>query len=128
MDLTYKELSKKDVINVSDGRCLGKVVNINFSFPRGIIIGIMVPVAKRRGLFSCFDKSTLYISVNNIIKIGGDVILVDLRCGENCMPNTPVKGSDKPHKKPLPPCPPPCHPNFQTEQNTLDLSDIFDEE
>lgn len=131
MDLTYNELRKKDVINVADGRCLGRIVNVNFSFPKGVIIGIMVPASKRRGLINFFDKSTLYISVNNIIKIGGDVILVDLRCGENCLPNTNIKGHDRPPKKPPspcgPPCPPPCPPNCQTGQNTLDLNDIFDE-
>ena len=129
MDLTYNELRKKDVINVADGRCLGRIVNVNFSFPKGVIIGIMVPTSKRRGIFNLFDKSTLYIAVNNIIKIGGDVILVDLRCGENCMPNTPVNACEKPPKKPSPhcppPCPPPCPPNCQTWQNTLDLNDIF---
>lgn len=135
MDLTYNELRKKDVINVADGRCLGRIVNANISFPKGVIVGIMVPATKRRGLFCFFDKSTLYISVSNIIKIGGDVILVDLRCGENCMPNTTVKNCEKPPKKPSspcqpscpPPCPPPYSQNCQSGQNTLDLSDIFDE-
>ncbi len=126
MELTYKELQKRDVINVVDGRCLGRIVDARFDFPRGNLIGIYVPARKNRGIFSLFDKSTMYIDVRKIKKIGGDVILVEIACGGECSPNTSV---GKPDIKPPPPCPPQqCQPPFsQQAKNTLDLNGIFDE-
>ena len=140
MELTYNELAKKDVINVVDGRCLGRITNIKFKFPQGVIVGIYVPARKNKGIFWFLDKSTLYIDVSRIVKIGGDVILVDLKCGDNSQ-NTPIGKQSKPPCPPpcppnqsFPPCPPPCPPkppcppNFkQNSQETLDLSGIFDQ-
>ncbi len=125
MELTYKELAKRDVVNVADGRCLGKIINIKFNFPQGVIVGIFVPARKNKGLFWFLDRSTLYIDVSKIVKIGGDVILVDIKCGETCAQSTPIK---KPSKPCPPPCPPnPCQPNRNGENQTLDLSSMFDQ-
>ncbi len=144
MDLTYKELNKRDVINVADGRCLGKIVDASFSFPQGVLTGIFVPL-KRNGILSFLNKSNLFIGVNKIIRIGGDVILVDIKCGDNCLPSTTVANKqidqNKP-KKPCPPpcgacspcptdhcapCPPPCPPSpCNPCSNTIDLSGMFD--
>ena len=126
MELTYNELRKRDVINVVDGKCLGKITDIKLHFPQGVLVGIFVPNRKNKGLFWFLDKSTLYIEVNKIVKIGGDVILVNLRCGDTCQPNSCISGKQKndAHNKgncnPTPPCPPPC-------KDTLDLSDVFNE-
>ena len=146
MNLTYKELAKRDVINVADGRCLGKIVDASFSFPQGVLTGIFVPL-KRNGFLSFLNKSNLFISVNKIIRIGGDVILVDIKCGDNCLPSTTVdnKQTDQiKSKKPCPPpcgacspCPPPCTPpcppspcnpctSNSSCSNTIDLSGMFD--
>ncbi len=150
MELTYKELAKRDVINVADGRCLGRIINAKFKFPQGVLVGIFVPSRKNKGIFWFLDKSTLYIDVSKIIKIGGDVILVDINCGDGCSQNTPVYKPPKPknnQSSPCPPspqhcappcppactpnpphCPPPCPPNFnQNSGGTLDLSGIFDQ-
>ena len=138
MDLTYKELSKRDVINVADGRCLGRIVNATFSFPQGLLTGIFVPARKNKGFFWFMDKSTLFISVNKIIKIGGDVILVDIKCGDNCLPTTTVDNKqsapNRPKKPCNPPCPPPCSPSpcgacppKSNCDTTIDLSGIFEE-
>ena len=136
MELTYKELQKRDVINIADGRCLGRIVDARFDFPRGILIGIYVPAHKKRGFFSWFDRSTLYIDVRRIKKIGGDVILVDIPCGAECLPNTSVGKPDRkpqsPSCPPQNPCAPPCPPQhcqapYPPNNQTLDLSGIFDE-
>ena len=140
MELTYNELAKKDVINIADGRCLGRINNIKFQFPQGVIIGIYVPARKNKGLFWFLDKSTLYIDVSKIVKIGGDVILVNIGCGDSCLPNTKV-GKESQNKCPppcppspcpppsAPPCPPPCPPNPPRckDKETLDLSSMFDQ-
>ena len=135
MELTYKELAKRDVINIADGRCLGRIINIKFKFPQGVIVGIFVPARKNKGIFWFLDRSTLYIDVNKIVKIGGDVILVDIRCGETCAQNTPIGKPTNPQPPPCPPkptCPPPCPPICSTKhannsEEALDLSGIFDQ-
>ncbi len=76
MDTSYRELKCKDVVNVVDGRNLGRTCDIVFSFPEGKVYGIAVP--GRRGLH-IFKKNDLFISLKNIIKIGADVVLVDLK-------------------------------------------------
>lgn len=77
MDTSYRELKCKDVVNVADGRNLGRTCDIVFDFPEGRVFGIAVP-GKRGGLH-IFRKNDLFISIRNIIKIGADVVLVDLR-------------------------------------------------
>lgn len=77
MDTSYRELKCKDVVNVVDGRNLGRTCDIVFSFPEGQVFGIAVP-GKRGGLH-IFRKNDLFISIRNIIKIGADVVLVDLK-------------------------------------------------
>lgn len=113
MELTYNELKKREVINVNDGRSLGKIIDIRFDFPEGVIIGIYVPGRRLSGIFRIFDKSTVYIDQSKIIKIGGDVILVDLKCGEVCSPSvkrkTPPPQNQCPPPRP-PKCPPQCPP------------------
>ena len=142
MELTYSELAKKDVINIADGRCLGKINNLKIKFPQGVLVGIFVPARKNKGFFWFLDKSTLYIDVSKIIKIGGDVILVNISCGDNCLPTTkvekPKQNKCSPPCPPSPPncnpcspnCPPPCpppRPPKHKDNETLDLSSMFDE-
>ena len=105
MELSFKELQKRDVINTSDGRCLGRITDMKLSFPGGVLTGITVPGRRVNFFLRLFDKSETFIPVSKITRIGGDVILVDLDCGEVCSPS--VRG-----KKPKPPVPPPspCDP------------------
>ena len=126
MELNYSELRKRDVINVSDGRCLGRITDIRISFPKGVLVGITVP-GRRKGLFCFFDKTEIYIDRSRIIKIGGDVILVDLKCSENYSQFHP--NEDKPRPPSLPPCPPVCPPpnRPRKDKGTIDLSDILDD-
>lgn len=109
MELTYNELRKRDVINVSDGRCLGRIIDIRLDFPEGVLVGIVVPGRRVHGIFKLFDKSQLYIDESRIIKIGGDVILVDINCGDLCSAGVRVNKNGRGGK---PNCPPPhCPPN-----------------
>ena len=100
MELSFNDLKKRDVINVPDGRCLGRVTDIRLNFPNGVLVGIVVPGRRARGIFRWFDKTEVYIERSRIIKIGGDVILVDIstnKCKEPCPPPPP-----KPCKPPKP--------------------------
>lgn len=103
--MTLSDLCQKDVINTRDGRCLGKVVDIEFclcsdcppvpgNHPRpgshsasgcyplpGQVTALIVP-GIRRG-FSCGhflrgEKEVIVIPWEMICKIGDDVILVDV--------------------------------------------------
>ncbi|MBR2870593.1 MAG: YlmC/YmxH family sporulation protein [Clostridia bacterium] len=96
MQLSFRELRKKDVINVADGRCLGRIIDLTLKFPQGILTGITVPGRKIYG-FRLFDRTEVFIEESKILKIGGDVILVNLK-GDN---------SVYPPKPPKPGCPPP---------------------
>ena len=124
MELTLKELKKRDVVNVADGRCLGKITNITFSFPKGVIIGITVPGKNTNVIARFFDRSRLYIEVSNIIKIGGDVILVNINCGD-CVEDSSVPCKPKNHP-PKPPCPSPCNngPRKDGEKGSIDDIDF----
>ena len=106
MELTYNELQKRDVINIIDGKCLGRIIDVKFRFPYGKIEGIFVQGRKMCSIALAFSRTSLYIPERNVKKIGGDVILVNLSCGETCDENTIVGKVEKPKK----PCPPPCAP------------------
>ena len=94
---------------------------------------------KRKGLFGFFDKSELYIDRSRIVKIGGDVILVNLKSGDSYAQFTEVeehKIKGQSHCPPPcpppcePPCPPvcsPCPPPRPNKNGGIDLSSICDE-
>ena len=87
---------------------------MRLDFPEGILVGIVVPGRKVRGILKLFDRSQLYIDESRIIKIGGDVILVDINCGDMCATGVKVNKPEN-HKKNHcpPPCSPPCTPRQQ---------------
>jgi len=89
---------------------------------------------KRRCLehLTAHRNDSISIDVNKIIKIGGDVILVDLRRSDSCLPK-PNNGHHSPPRPVPPPCPPPCppRPTPQPEprrygEETMDLSGLYD--
>lgn len=91
MELTFSELRAKEVVNTQDGRKLGKVCDIVLCYPENRWIGIVVP--NSRGL--SLKKTNLFIELKQIVKIGEDVILVNIglpkrQCGKaNCAPPPP---------------------------------------
>jgi len=74
METSFCELKQKEVINVKDGKRLGKIVDIVFCCPEGKITGIVVP----GGRSFLFSKNEVFIDWRNINKIGEDAILVDM--------------------------------------------------
>ena len=54
MELSYNDLRKREVINIADGRSLGKIIDLKLIFPEGRLIGIVVPGRNLRGIFKCF--------------------------------------------------------------------------
>ena len=74
MELGFNELKKKSVINVLDGRDLGKICDLIFTYPEGKIKAIIVP-GKRNAFFK---TNELIIDLRCIEKIGNVVVLVRL--------------------------------------------------
>ena len=74
MNYNYTELKKKSVVNIMDGRCLGKITDMVVSFPDGKVTGIIVP--GKKNAFFCGNE--LIISPQCIERIGDDAILVRL--------------------------------------------------
>lgn len=105
METSFGELRKKEVVNLTDGRRLGKVCDVVFTYPEGKVLGIVVPGG--RGIR--WGKADLFIELKRVCKVGIDVVLVD------------IKSAPKPEKKrekwadgtpPPPPAPSPQEPPF----------------
>ena len=74
-DISFCELRKKEVVNASDGTKLGHIVDMIISIETKRASGLIAP-AKKGGLFS--KEQDVFIPLDSIIKIGSDVILIDL--------------------------------------------------
>ena len=75
--LSTDKLKNKEVINISDGRSLGFVSDIEVNLEKGAIEGIII--SAERGLFSWFHKGEedRMIRWENVRTVGDDVILVE---------------------------------------------------
>lgn len=88
-----------------DGKRLGKVCDIVFTFPEGRVRGIVVPGGKGFR----WGKSDLFIELKNIVKIGEDVVLVDLKDAPVCEPPKKNRWESRPQSCPPQNCPPPAY-------------------
>lgn len=81
IDLTFCELREKEVVNIVDGRRLGRILDIAFT-ANGKIVGIIVP-GERRFFKNVTGGESIFVAWKNIVKIGEDAILVELTgaCG-----------------------------------------------
>ncbi len=77
--MLYSELKNKEVINIRDCKCLGRVVNLEFDECSGCICKLTVSEC---GRFFCFFKGEeeVVIHFKDIKQIGPDIILVDINC------------------------------------------------
>ena len=72
------DLTEKEVINITDGRSLGFIIDLDVDLEKGIINSIVLPDQDK--VFGLFGKEQENeISWRNIRKIGEDVILVELK-------------------------------------------------
>lgn len=71
------DLRQREVINITDGKRLGFVTDLDIDLEKGIIKSIIIPGQNR--VFSLFSKAGDYVIPWEQIKtIGSDVILVEL--------------------------------------------------
>lgn len=105
MEVNFTALKQKDVINLHDGKNMGRVCDLSFTFPENFVSGFTVTGCKG---FK-FSKQEVFIPVQQVVKIGKDAVLVKVGDGSDRPPKPP-----KPSKPDCPPknnCPPPCPPN-----------------
>jgi YlmC/YmxH family sporulation protein len=76
--MRISELQSKDVVNVSDGKRLGTIGDLEIDADSGLIHALVIPGQSR--FFGMVGGGQDYVVPwNQIVKIGSDVILVDLR-------------------------------------------------
>ena len=85
MNMKFTELRCKEVICVADGRRLGFVSDVEVEIPEGVIKCIIVP-GPCRILGICGRRDDFVIPWCHIKRIGPDIILVDVKPEECCMP------------------------------------------
>lgn len=80
--MSFSELKQKDVINVMDGKRLGKPIDVLFT-EGACIEAIVVPDAFN--IMTCLSKNKNGIEIpwDRVRRIGDDVILVDINM-ESC--------------------------------------------
>ena len=79
MEVSYSDLKNKEVVNVSNGKRLGHIIDILFDDGSGGVKGLIVPGDKK------FFRKTedIFIPLARVKKIGDDVILVLLHNARN---------------------------------------------
>ena len=78
MHMTFNELKQKDVVPVFDGKRMGKPIDLGLN-PGACVEALVVPA--RSGSFLNLlkqDKEGCFIPWNQVLRIGNDVILVEV--------------------------------------------------
>ena len=74
MEISFSLIRSKDVVNIYDGKRLGRAIDILFDAGSGKVLGIVLP-----GIKKMFRKNEdIFVPIENLKKIGDDVILVKL--------------------------------------------------
>ena len=85
MSVKFTEMRCKEVICISDGARLGFVSDVVVEVPEGCVVAIVVPGPCR--FFGLFGRKDDYVIPWNCIRrIGPDIILVDIKPCDCCVP------------------------------------------
>ena len=76
--MTLSDIEEKDVINVVTGERIGFVSSLRIDTNSGQIIAITVQPSMRFVSFFSKDESAVVVPWNQILKIGEDVIIVNV--------------------------------------------------
>ena len=74
MEITFNELKEKEVINVADGKRLGRVEDVIFDKDESKVLGVVIP--GERKFFK--KREDVFIPIEELRRIGEDVILVKI--------------------------------------------------
>ena len=113
METSFCELKGKEVINVVDGACLGKIIDIVFDTCTNRVLGFVVPSQKKSwNIFKSSDD--IFIPCQDICKIGEDVILVRVMIANTQVKSQKVKASKQIWQNP------PQNANISATSKTLE--------
>ena len=74
--MRLSELQKKDIVNIKDGKKIGKIIDVYFDETSGYMIKFIIEKTHFvKSLFSNTDE--IVIKFSQIKKMGEDVILID---------------------------------------------------
>lgn len=75
--MKVSELQKKDIVNIKDGKKIGKIIDVYFDESSGYMIKFVIEKTHFvRNIFSNTDE--IVIKFSQIKKMGEDVILIDI--------------------------------------------------
>ena len=80
MTISYQDLKKKDVLEITSGKNLGKITDLIIEKKSGKILKIIVP--GKKGCFISIES--VEIKFCQIERIGDDAILVNLNAKRDC--------------------------------------------
>ena len=75
--MNLSDLQLKEIIDVSSGKRLGSIIDVIVD-SKGYISKIMLDNRRSRGKIFAGNKEEVYIEWKNIVKLGDDIILVDV--------------------------------------------------
>ena len=75
--MRLSDLQRKDIINVNDGRIIGRIIDAEINEKDGSLDSLVIEKSKYiRNLFS--SENDITIKFEQIKKLGSDVILIEL--------------------------------------------------
>ena len=88
-ETSFCELKGKEVINIIDGRRLGRIIDVVFDVCCNRVLGFVVPSQNKSwNIFKSSDD--IFIPCHDVCKIGQDVILVKV-----FLPNASIQSTKK---------------------------------
>lgn len=75
--MNLSDLQLKEIIDISSGKRLGSIIDVVVD-NRGYISKIMLDKRRSKGKIFSANKEEVYIEWSNILKLGDDIILVDV--------------------------------------------------
>lgn len=82
MDITFCELRNKEVVNLNDGRKLGRIIDLSLT-TSGQVLGLILPGDK--GMFkNVVNSNSLFVPWRSIVRLGDDIILVNIPTEIGC--------------------------------------------
>lgn len=76
--MRLSDLQNKDIVNITDGKNIGSIIDVQIDANSGNIISFIIEPNKNFFKFFSRNDTDTEISWNSITKIGEDVILVKI--------------------------------------------------
>jgi len=79
MDITFCELRNKEVVNVGDGKKLGRIIDLSMT-TNGQVLGLILP-SEKSTFKTVVNATSIFVPWRCICKIGDDIILINMQNG-----------------------------------------------